>query len=237
MSTLFQQPIPPQADFEWYQLEQIAIIDCQEPLIDTQTLTHVKTRPMYFLQGIPDALPTCYVRQSIAHKLEQISQSLPAGLHLVVLDGWRPLTVQQRLREAFLLDIQQRFPHLSEEEQQHTLNQFVAQPSSNPKRPSPHVTGGSVDVSICDADGNLLDMGSAFDAPVDESWTSALESLPASAAQQNRRLLYHSMISHGFSNMPSEWWHFDFGNQLWALRTGKEWAVYGLVDIGLPNSI
>lgn len=228
---VFMQPIPPQTGFEWYQLEQISIRDNQEKLVDTQTLQHVKTRPMYFLQGITEALATCYVRETIAKKLEQISMSLPQGYHLVVLDGWRPLSVQQQLREAFLKDIQQRFPHLSEQEQLKTLDQFVARPSDNPVRPSPHVTGGSVDVTICDEEGNLLDMGSAFDELVEASWTSALEGLAETPAQLNRRMLYHSMLAHGFSNMPSEWWHFDFGNQLWALRTGREYAVYGIIAI------
>lgn len=228
---VYQQPIPGQADFEWYQLEQIDILDNQEKLVDTCTLKHVKTKPMYFLQGISDALPTCYVRETLARKLEQISLSLPQGYHLAVLDGWRPLMVQQRLREVFLQDIQQRFPQLTRQEQLATLDRFVARPSHEPRCPSPHVTGGSVDVSICDAEGNLLEMGSAFDEPVNASWTSALEDLPQTPAQLNRRLLYHSMIAHGFSNIPSEWWHFDYGNQLWALKTGQQTACYGLINL------
>ena len=28
------------------------------------------------------------------------------------------------------------------------------------------------------------------------------------------------MLDAGFSNLPSEWWHYDFGDQLWAWHTG-----------------
>lgn len=231
MSYFFQQEIPQQADFEWYQLKDIPIVDHHDLLIDTAEINGIFTQPMYFLQGIADALPQCYVRQTIAQKLQAVNQSLPEGYYLVVLDGWRPLEVQNALRVSFLQDIQARFPQLSEQTQLDTLDQFVARPSSDPLCPSPHVTGGSVDVSLCDAEGNLLDMGSAFDAPVPESWTSALEGLPESVAQRNRRVLYHSMLAQGFSNMPSEWWHFDYGNQLWALRTGQKQAIYGLTGL------
>ncbi|MBQ4051251.1 MAG: hypothetical protein IJD13_06430, partial [Oscillospiraceae bacterium] len=46
-------------------------------------------------------------------------------------------------------------------------------------------------------------------------------------ARDNRRLLYHVMIRAGFTNYDGEWWHFDYGNPLWASRTGKE-PFYGL---------
>jgi D-alanyl-D-alanine dipeptidase len=235
VSYFFQQEIPQQADFEWYQLKDIPIIDSHELLVDTVDIKGVHTQAMYFLQGIAGALPQCYVRQTIAEKLRAVNASLPDGYYLVVLDAWRPLEVQQQLRASFLQDIQARFPHLSEPEQLATLDQFVARPSDDPMCPSPHVTGGSVDVSLCDAAGHLLDMGSGFDAPVPASWTSALEGEPESPAQRNRRLLYHSMLAQGFSNMPSEWWHFDYGNQLWALKTGQAQAIYGLTGLSYSS--
>lgn len=225
-----QHPIPVEADIAWYALSSMVIADNQEPLVDTQTLSGVITQPMYFLQGIAGALPRCYVRASVASKLQQVSHSLPSGYQLVVLDGWRPLSVQQQLRTRFLAEIKQRYPELTALEQQRRLDEFVARPSVDPLCPSPHLTGGSVDVSVCDAEGNVLDMGSAFDAPVPASWTSALEALPATPAQRNRRLLYHSMLAQGFSNIAAEWWHFDYGNQLWALRTGQKQAIYGITS-------
>lgn len=44
--------------------------------------------------------------------------------------------------------------------------------------------------------------------------------------RDNRRLLYHAMTSAGFCTDPDEWWHFDYGNQKWALSLNKEFAVY-----------
>jgi D-alanyl-D-alanine dipeptidase len=33
----------------------------------------------------------------------------------------------------------------------------------------------------------------------------------------------------GFAQHPGEWWHFSWGDQLWAWRTQQPGAVYGRV--------
>jgi D-alanyl-D-alanine dipeptidase len=37
------------------------------------------------------------------------------------------------------------------------------------------------------------------------------------------------MIKEGFETDEDEWWHFDFGNQKWAVQTTKTEALYGEV--------
>ncbi|MGV8547019.1 M15 family metallopeptidase, partial [Pseudomonas aeruginosa] len=49
--------------------------------------------------------------------------------------------------------------------------------------------------------------------------------------RDHRRLLYHAMLDAGFSNLPSEWWHYDFGDQLWAWHTGATQALFGPVQL------
>jgi hypothetical protein len=39
-------------------------------------------------------------------------------------------------------------------------------------------------------------------------------------AKKNRRLLYHAMKKAGFTNYPSEWWHYDYGDTFWGALTG-----------------
>ncbi len=36
--------------------------------------------------------------------------------------------------------------------------------------------------------------------------------------RENRRLLYYAMIDAGFTNLPSEWWHYDYGDRFWHIR-------------------
>ena len=34
-----------------------------------------------------------------------------------------------------------------------------------------------------------------------------------------------------FTNLPSEWWHYDFGDQLWAHYSGNGVARYGPAEL------
>ena len=44
--------------------------------------------------------------------------------------------------------------------------------------------------------------------------------------RDNRRLLFGIMTEAGFTNLPSEWWHFDYGDRFWAFYNEKS-AIYG----------
>jgi D-alanyl-D-alanine dipeptidase len=35
------------------------------------------------------------------------------------------------------------------------------------------------------------------------------------------------MTGEGFANYPEEWWHFSWGDQMWARLTGAPAAIYG----------
>jgi D-alanyl-D-alanine dipeptidase len=80
-------------------------------------------------------------------------------------------------------------------------------------------------------------MGTLFDEASPLSYTASLEKVKRLSPEQkvardNRRVLYNVMINAGFTNLPSEWWHFDFGNQLWAWYSGNQQAIYGATHPG-----
>ena len=111
-------------------------------------------------------------------------------------------------------------------DQQEILSDFVA--PVGPNFISPHLTGGSVDITLFDvATGEWLDMGADFDEPTERSYTHFYEDQPEHMACTNRRLLYSVMTAAGFSNLPTEWWHFDYGNPLWAHYNQQNHAIYG----------
>ena len=43
---------------------------------------------------------------------------------------------------------------------------------------------------------------------------------------QRRQLLADVMEASGFAQHPNEWWHYSFGDQLWAWRRGAAVAIY-----------
>ncbi|SHE78332.1 D-alanyl-D-alanine dipeptidase [Modicisalibacter ilicicola DSM 19980] len=233
-------PIPSRDEPAWATLSGIPILADAAPLVPVSLAPEpLKTFPVYARQGIPGAVAECYVREEVYRRLLAAARSLPEGLGLVVLDGWRPWRVQQYLFETLYEAIRVHHPEADEAELVARTREFVAVPSTDPQAPSPHLTGGAVDVTLCDADGLLLDMGSLFDEAIPASHSDHLERQDdlderQRLARDRRRLLHHVMQAQGFTNLPSEWWHFDFGDQLWALYGGHDRALYGPSE---PESI
>lgn len=144
--------------------------------------------------------------------------------------------MQQYLFDTLHEAIQHHQPGLSEAELLERTREFVSVPSRDPLEPSPHLTGGAVDVTLCDADGLPLDMGTLFDEAIPASHSDYFERLETLTPQQvnardHRRLLYHTMQQQGFTNLPSEWWHFDYGDQLWAYYGSHQQAHYGPAEL------
>ena len=192
--------------------------------------SRIQLIPTYFNQYISGAINALVLRQTVAKKLQHAATLLPDTLGLVVFDGWRPLCVQQALRDEIRQQIVAKHPKADEVWIEARLDEFVANPNRHDMCP-PHLTGGSVDVSLFHrATGEVLDMGSAFDEAGHLSYTAALENetdARLDAARQHRRILVGAMVQAGFTNIPTEWWHFDFGNQNWAYFSGADRAIYG----------
>ncbi|WP_208278890.1 M15 family metallopeptidase [Massilia oculi] len=121
------------------------------------------------------------------------------GLRPLVLDALRPQRVQQQLWDAL---------------EGTDLRLYLA----NPARGSIHSYGMALDITLLDADGRELDMGTGFDDMTELSHP-ALEEGFVLAGQlsehqlANRRLLRAAMLQAGFFGIKTEWWHFDCGDR------------------------
>lgn len=226
-------PIPETVELNWEQIYSIPIAPEDEELVDTAGLhPRILVYPEYYKNGIAHAVPLCLLRRTVAQRLVRAAELLPEGVYLLVLDCWRPIAVQAELQRIIGCDLARK-RGLSGKDLERELANYVARPSADPARPSPHLSGGSVDLTLCNAEGTRLDMGGDFDAPDDISSTRALEGVDC-IARRNRRLLYHVMLNSGFTNLPTEWWHFDYGNQCWAFFSGESRALYSLAPEPSP---
>lgn len=210
--------------------KNIPIKECGEPLVPLNNLNAdlITIVPQYFKQGIAFAKPIQYARASVAEKLLRAAKLLPNAHKLIIWDAWRPLEVQQALFDSFVNKLTKKHPAIRPDEIKEMAQTYVSLPSKDPLKPSPHFTGGAVDLTVVDFIGIPLDMGTEFDHFGPEAATRYYEDnnlLPVQA--YNRRLLYHAMTKAGFSSYDEEWWHFDYGNQFDAARTRKPWAIYG----------
>jgi D-alanyl-D-alanine dipeptidase len=219
--------------------EAVPTWECGEPLVALSTYApgRIVVDARYHAAGYAAALPECYARATMARRLAEAAATLPAGWRLVVFDAWRPLAVQQQLFEGYVAALRAAQPGASEATLRAAARRYVALPSGDPARPSPHATGGVVDLSVADATGTLLDMGTAFDAFDARSATRYYERL-AEAGQQltarerryleNRRVLFHALAGVGFTSHPEEWWHFEYGRSQYGPLLGLEdWRVLG----------
>ena len=225
----------------------IPIVDCGEPLqLLPASLLRLEPHP-YAALGAPygtGQTPFALRSGVIARLLvaQHHLQGLDATLQLAIFDGWRPLAVQQfmvdhSIKELCLAQgVDPLQPSLAREQVAAAVGRFWAPPSADPSTPPPHSTGAAVDLTLATLAGQPLDMGGAIDAidPVSEPdhYAAAASVEPDGAAalwHRRRQWLAQAMAAAGFAQHPNEWWHFSYGDQLWAWRSGAAQACYGRV--------
>lgn len=76
---------------------------------------------------------------------------------------------------------------------------------------STHSRGSAIDLTLCDPDGRLLDMGGIFDFMDPLSWHGT--PFVNEVQTQNREKLRHTMLSCGFEDYEREWWHYRLADE------------------------
>lgn len=192
-------------------------------------------------KAVPGTSPSIMARKTVCMLLHEAEALLPDGYHFRIYDAYRPIPVQQFLYNRTRAEKAAANPGKSNEEIDRITQLCSSFPSYNILLPSLHNSGGAVDLTIIGSDGEPLDMGCDFDEFTDRAWTGYYEDYGKGAgisekARDNRRLLYNVMIAAGFTNFPSEWWHYDYGDEKWAQFTGREPFYAGVLSADLRNS-
>ena len=136
----------------------------------------------------------CLLRPEAAHALEKAHRTLQQqGLGLKMFDCYRPRPYQQRLWD--------KVPNPD----------YVTPPAKG----SMHSRGAAVDLTIVDANGQELDMGTPYDFFGPKAHYDYTQ-LPGKVLA-NRRLLRQTMEAAGFQGIRTEWWHFSFQKRNYSL--------------------
>ena len=180
--------------------------------------------------NMKNAEPECYVRQEVYEKLILAAGYLPRDYRFCIWDAWRPFSLQKELYTTYSGKIIKQFSleSASQEEKEATIRKFVSDPISEIENPPVHTTGGAIDLTIVDAYGNPLNMGCEFDAFTEKTYTAYFENTNEEEVKINRRLLYNAMTKAGFTNLPSEWWHYDYGDRFWGYYQKKPVIYKGI---------
>lgn len=162
--------------------------------------------------------PVCALRQSVAHRLRDAQRFLDRrhpGLVLLFKDCYRPDHAQRVLFAAVRGTPKAR---------------YVADPRG--ARGSMHSYGAAVDVTLADAEGHELDLGTPHDflGALAEPRLEArfvAEGKLTPAQVERRSILRAAMRAGGMRSIPNEWWHFDAG------RHDEIVARYTRLDVAL----
>ena len=177
------------------------------------------------------------LRQGVVQRLLEAQQRLldhDPSLRLSIFDAWRPIAVQAFMVEHSIAELcrergVERRSGDAFDRVVGDVGRFWAAPSRDPATPPPHSTGAAVDLTLSDGAGIPLAMGGEIDAIgalSEPQHYAGREDPEARCWHQRRQLLADVMGAAGFAQHPNEWWHYSFGDQLWAWRKGAAVAIY-----------
>jgi D-alanyl-D-alanine dipeptidase len=208
--------------------QKIPILECGEPLIPIPLKQFAVESPHpYEKLGAPygDTSPY-YLRESVIAALISAQAELQqrhADWRIQIFDAYRPVAVQQFMVDHTFAEVVQSQnldpDSLSDDQRDAILRQVYqiwAVPSPNPKTPPPHSTGAAIDLTLVDATGQIIDMGSAIDELSPRSHPDYYANQLDKPYHEHRQVLHDVMYSAGFRRHPGEWWHFCLGDQMWA---------------------
>lgn len=194
-----------------------------EALVALEELAQERGITLQFAPASQDNAIT-YLRTEAAQRLmdaaTQLKRETSGQVQFVITDTFRPLALQKKYFAEISQEIQEK-EGLEGKALWERVTQFIADPELCP----PHSTGGAIDLCLAAPDGTRVDMGTPIDTIDDKAYTWSPDI--TEEARANRELLWRIMTDNGFVNLASEWWHFSFGDQYWAIFHGHAYAHYG----------
>lgn len=161
-------------------------------------------------------------RKKVYEMLKEASNNLPAGFTLIFVEGFRSRERQQELWDRALLRAKEMEPDAGQEEIERIARLFAAKPVG---LGGGHQTGGAVDVALGDKNGNELFLGTKVQEFSEK--TPMFAKKISNKERELRDILLSVMSKAGFQNYPAEWWHYSYGDRLWAAYGKHESAFYG----------
>jgi D-alanyl-D-alanine dipeptidase len=198
-------------------INKVSVVENNEPLIDIS-----KETQLFFDAKLTSPI---FLRKKAYEMLINASRSLPNGFFLKVHDAYRTISKQQFSWLQRLQETKVNNPGISETEAVRITRLKIANPFDNGY--GGHQTGGAVDVTLCDVQGVDYNLGTLI--PEHNEKTKTHSKLLTLDELKYRRILHTSMKNAGFVNYPVEWWHFSYGDKMWAAYLSKDTCIYGLI--------
>lgn len=199
-------------------INRVKIVESNEPLVDIST-----DKDLFFINELQSPI---YLRQGAFRKLKDARFFLPKGIYFKVHDAHRELKDQKESWKRRVLETKKQYPHLDDYEIERITRLKIANPFSGGF--GGHQTGGAIDITLCDENGVDLNLGTSI--PEHNSKTKTKSKDLTNEEIKNRKILIDSMTRAGFINYPGEWWHFCYGDKMWAAYSWKNQCFYGYIE-------
>ena len=142
----------------------------------------------------------CYLRKSTAEALVKANEAFKQlGYRIKLFDCYRPLSVQKKMWKIL------------------PGTHYVA----NPAKGSKHNRGAAVDLTLVDAQGKELNMGTPFDFFGKEAHHTYTEH--SKEVLENRKLLKETLNKYNFKSIYSEWWHYEYRPEMQSKVENFDW--------------
>lgn len=174
-----------------------------------------------------------WLRDGVLARLGEAQAQLPDGMRLLFVEGYRPPALQRRYFDEYAARLRAERPGWSAERVREAASRYVSPPEI-----APHSAGAAVDLTLADADGRELDLGTRMNATPEESagaCYTAAETI-GEEARALRETLGSALTAAGLVNYPTEWWHWSYGDRYWALQAGAAAALYGPKELDPATS-
>ena len=169
------------------------------------------------------------IRKQVLFKLYRIADKLPEGVNLKIYKTFRSRIKMSGNFEEVISEITAENPEIG----RHEAMKLAKFKTDDPKGSmGGHETGGAVDVALCDNNGVDFNYGTRFHEYNDSTFTYSTHI--TKEQRRNRKKLVKLMKKEGFINFPGEWWHFSYGDRMWAAYKGKRnGGIYGSAEIDM----
>lgn len=165
------------------------------------------------------------VRASVAEKLNAVAKNLrTSGYGLFVYDGYRSNARQREQWGNAVEKMKRGNPVMSDDQIEMIVQKQIARPD---RVGGGHQTGGAVDLTLSSLEGEPFDMGTEYVEFNELTKTNA--HTMDQEVYERRKILLSAMRKAGFINYPNEWWHYSYGDRMWAAYSKKKVCPYDVL--------
>lgn len=208
----------------------VPVRECGERLVDVRTAKGEgsgRSLLVDFREQAGDDTSFALLREGVLRRLLHAEELLPTGLRLLFVEGYRPPALQRHYFEEYVDQLRALHPERPADDIHAAASRYVSPPDI-----APHSAGAAVDLTLADAEGRELDLGTRMNADPEESEGACYTDAPhiGAEARAHRAVLGAALTGAGLVNYPTEWWHWSYGDRYWALASGAPAALYGPCD-------